>query len=242
MSHLFKILINYMPRAFAVVNDITKINFNFKKQLAEFAPLFEIITMDVPENIAETTDKINFEREITFSHVAFSYPPNLEKQVLTDVNLSVPKGSWVGLVGTSGAGKSTILNLLLRLYQWQKGEIAIDGCNLSVMDIKQLRNSMTLVSQDAFMFPGTVRENLQFASDSVTDEEMWRVLTSVGLQEKIKSLPKGLDSEMGEEGSLFNPTEKASKRTGCNSFLIKISFNEYADRVYVLRDGATECS
>ena len=201
------ILINYMPKAFAVINDITKINFDFKKQLAEFEPLFEIISMDTPEVIYETTDKLKIHEGIAFKHVSFSYPSNPEKEVLIDVNLSVPKGTWVGLVGTSGAGKSTIFNLLLRLYQWQKGEIEIDGCNLSVISPRVLRNSITLVSQDAFMFPGTVRDNLQFVSDSATDEDMWRVLDSVGLKSKVKSLPKGLDSEIGEEGSLFSGGE-----------------------------------
>ena len=139
--------------------------------------------------------------------MSFAYPSNLEKQVLTDVNLSVPKGSWVGLVGTSGSGKSTIFNLLLRLYQWQEGEIAIDGCSLSVISPRALRNSITLVSQEAFMFPGTVRDNLQFASASASDEEMWRALASVGLRKKVESLLKGLDSEIGEEGSLFSGGE-----------------------------------
>lgn len=131
--------------------------------------------------------------EVAFEHVTFGYE---EKPVLYDVSFSIRKGDKVAVVGASGAGKTTIMDLFLRLYDPWSGSVRINGEEAGAFSLADLRSRIGVVSQDIRLFEGSVRENLLLGRQG-TDEELWEALRRVGLDELIRSLPAGLDERIG---------------------------------------------
>jgi subfamily B ATP-binding cassette protein MsbA len=140
---------------------------------------------------------------IQFQDVSFSYRardgrPN--REVLTDLNLHVPGGSRVALVGCSGAGKTTMASLIPRFYEATSGRILIDGKDVRHFTLKSLRENVSLVSQDALIFSASVRDNLLYARADATEEMQWQALEMANLRPFIEELPDGLDTIIGERG------------------------------------------
>ena len=145
-------------------------------------------------------------QEIKFNDVCFSYDG--EHEVLHHVNLTVPVGSKVALVGNSGGGKSTVTSLIPRLYELDSGSITIDGVDIKEYSINSLRHLISMVFQDNFLFDGTVRENLMYGKADASEEEVQRAIKSAYLDEFIKKLPNGLDTMIGERGLLLSGGQK----------------------------------
>lgn len=145
-------------------------------------------------------------KEIKFNHVNFSYDG--QRMILKDVNLSVPVGKKVALVGNSGGGKSTVCSLIPRLYELDSGNITIDGTDITEFTLSSLRDKISMVFQDNFLFDGTVRQNLMYGKADATDEEINRAIKSAYLDEFVQKLPNGIDTLIGERGLLLSGGQK----------------------------------
>lgn len=144
--------------------------------------------------------------EIRFANVSFSYGDNAA--VLHDINLHARPGETVALVGPTGAGKSSLVGLLMRFYEWNDGRITLDGHDLRSFAKRDLRRVVGLVSQESFLFNGTVADNLRFGKPGATDEELWTALRAANAATFVERLPKQLDTEVGERGVRLSVGEK----------------------------------
>ena len=138
--------------------------------------------------------------EIEFSDVCFSYTSDSEKSVIKNLNLSVKAGQTLALVGPSGGGKSTICNLIPRLYNIDSGSITLDGINISDITLESLRRSIGIVSQNIFLFDGTVRDNIAYGAGSVSEEEIINAAKRANIHDYISTLDMRYDTEVGERG------------------------------------------
>lgn len=137
---------------------------------------------------------------VEFKDIFYKYDDS-PKYILKDFNLSVHSGESIAFVGGSGAGKSTILNLLIGYDKPTDGKILIDGINMENLDLNEFRSNIAVVPQNTILFSGSVRDNITYGTDNVTDKELWDVITDVGLEDIIRELPNGLDTHLGEHGS-----------------------------------------
>lgn len=152
------------------------------------------------------TKEARFEREIRFEHVWFAYKE--EDWVLRDISFSIPKGSVIAVVGASGSGKSTMVNLLCGFYQARKGEISIDGTPLNHINLLEWRKKTGLVLQDVYLFPGSVLENVRVYNDTIPETRVAKALDDVHAAQMINSLPQGLDTNLWERGGNISSGEK----------------------------------
>jgi ATP-binding cassette subfamily B protein len=137
---------------------------------------------------------------IDIEDLTFAYGDEADTPVLTDISLSIPAGETLGIVGSTGSGKSTLVKLLLRLYHVREGRIALDGIPIEEIRLEDLRASMGLVSQDVFLFHGTVRENIVYGSWDATDEQIEEAARLAEAHDFILGLPRGYDTVVGERG------------------------------------------
>lgn len=170
-----------------------------KKAFLAIDRIFEIFALKptIVEN-KEACSLTNIAKEVRYEHVSFEYKPGVE--VLSDVNLTVPVGSTVALVGNSGGGKSTIVNLLPRFYDVTHGAITIDGVNIKEFSMQSLRDQMAVVFQDNFLFTGTIRDNIMIGHPGATEEDLAQAVKNAHLDDFLATLEKGLDTELGERG------------------------------------------
>ena len=143
--------------------------------------------------------------EVCFDQVSFSYD---EIPTLHSISLKAMPGQTIALVGSTGAGKSTLVNLLTRFYEYDSGSITIDGYELNTLNKPSLRSNIAYVTQDSFLFNGSVRENLLLGKRDATDEELWRALDAANASSFIKELPSHLDTNVGERGVKLSGGEK----------------------------------
>lgn len=143
---------------------------------------------------------------VEYRDVSFSYSSDLP--ILSGVSLSVRSGETLALVGPTGAGKSTLVNLLVRFYELSGGEILIDGIPLRQIPRQHLRKNIAVVTQESFLFNGTTAENLRVGKPEATEDEMWQVLEAANAADFVRRLPKGLDSSVGERGIRLSVGEK----------------------------------
>ena len=143
---------------------------------------------------------------VEYRDVGFAYGEDII--TLDGVTLEAEPGQTIALVGPTGAGKSTVINLLTRFYEHDSGEILIDGFEVNDLDKASLRGAIGYVTQESFLFNGTVRENLQIAKRDATDEEIWAVLRAANADEFVRALRDGLGSEVGERGVKLSVGEK----------------------------------
>lgn len=170
---------------------------------------------DRPDVIAKYGDTFHPKKEnweplygdVEFQDVSFQYPDG-DELVLSHFNLKVPHGTNVAIVGETGAGKSTLVNLVCRFFEPTKGRILIDGRDARDRSQLWLHSHIGYVLQTPHLFSGTVRENLRYGRPDATDEEIWHVLKLVDAEDVVHKMDKGLDSEVGEGGDLLSTGEK----------------------------------
>ena len=161
--------------------------------------VFELF--DLEPEIKDSVNAVemkSFDNEIKFENVCFEYIPN--QPVLKNINLTIPKNETLAIVGNSGGGKSTLVNLLPRFYDIKSGAITIDGKDIKDFTIKSLRQNISMVFQDNFLYSGTVKENIMMGKPDATEEELMSAIKSAHLEETIKELPQGLNTMLGERG------------------------------------------
>ncbi len=146
--------------------------------------------------------------EITFEKVTFSYPSRPDMPALHDIELTVQPGETVALVGPSGAGKTTIIQLIQRFYDPLSGRVLLDGQDLATLTQGDFRQAMALVPQDPVIFAATARENIRFGREEATDAEVEAAARAAAAHEFIEALPKGYDSPLGERGVLLSGGQK----------------------------------
>ena len=159
---------------------------------------------------ADVTELPEVQGRVEFSHVSFTYDKGTpaETKVLSDVSFVVEPGETIALVGPTGAGKTTIVNLISRFYDIEDGVISVDGYDLTKISIESLRRQMGVMTQDNFIFHGTVRENILYGKLDATDEEMIAAAKAVNAHEFIMKMEKGYESQEGEGGDLLSTGEK----------------------------------
>ena len=170
---------------------------------------------DTPEVIEKYGDAFHPKRgnweelkgEIEFKDVSFRYPDG-EEYVLTDFNLKVPAGTNVAIVGETGAGKSTLVNLVCRFYEPTKGQVLIDGRDARERSLLWLHSNIGYVLQSPHLFSGTVRENLRYGKPDATDEEIMEALRIVSAESVLEKMENGLDTDVGEGGGMLSTGEK----------------------------------
>ena len=199
------VILNYTGRFLGVIKQFMHTNYNFKAQLGEYDKLFDIITMPIPH--ADENVPFSYKDNIQFSNVTFAYTEE-RGNVLKSLNLTIHKNEWLGIVGASGTGKTTIFDLILKFYSPQDGTITIDGTGIDVIDSQSLRSKIAKVSQDTFLFPGTIKDNLLLGNADATDEQLNDILKKVSLDNFIGTLQDGLNTDIGENGLLLSGGER----------------------------------
>ena len=199
------VILNYTGRFLGVIKQFMHTNYNFKAQLGEYDKLFNIITMPIPH--ADENVPFSYKDNIQFSDVTFAYTEE-RGNVLKSLNLTIHKNEWLGIVGASGTGKTTIFDLILKFYSPQDGTITIDGTGIDVIDSESLRSKIAKVSQDTFLFPGTIKNNLLLGNADATDEQLNDILKKVSLENFIGTLQDGLNTDIGENGLLLSGGER----------------------------------
>ena len=162
--------------------------------------IFEFL--DEAEESPDTATEIiprQGEGSVEFQHVSFGYSP--DRILLKDLSLSIHPGETVAIVGPTGAGKTTLVNLILRFYEVSGGRILLDGADISRMSRRQLRSRIGMVLQDTWLFSGTIRENIRYGRLDATDQEVEEAARSARADKFIRALPQGYDTLLGEDAS-----------------------------------------
>ena len=229
------IVLNYTAKFIGASKELTHTNYNFKKQLGTYDQLFDILLMRPQE--AAGNKPFRFQSEIQFQDVQFSYDKE-RGDILKGLDLTIRRGEWLGIMGHSGAGKTTVFDLLMRLYSPQQGKLTVDGVAIEELDIGEIRNKITKVSQDTFLFPGTIRENLMMVNPEAGEQELWAALEAVSLKGFVSDLADGLDTDIGENGLLLSGGER--QRLGLAQGLLRNSEIILLDEVTANIDAEAE--
>jgi ABC-type multidrug transport system fused ATPase/permease subunit len=210
-SSWLPLLLTFVVVLTRLINPAKLLNINLGTFFNMLPPLQEL------ERFLDTSDKeylrngrIRFQglqRSIEFRQVSFGYNPE-EAIVFNDLSFVIPRGKKIGIVGSSGSGKSTIIELLFRFYDPQKGHILVDGTDLKELNLVSWRKHIGVVAQDTFLFHDTVRNNIAFASPGASQEQIELAAKRAYAHEFIKSLPKGYDTLIGERGVLLSGGER----------------------------------
>ena len=181
---------------------------SYEGGMAGFERFVELMRME--PDIKDAPDAVplkDVQGDIRFEHVDFSYNGS-GTNVLRDVNLHIPAGKTVALVGPSGGGKSTLCQLIPRFYDVNRGEILFDGLDVKHIQLSSLRQNIGIVQQDVFLFASTIRENIRYGNMTASDEEVERAAKLADIHDFIMTLPDGYDSNVGERGVLLSGGQK----------------------------------
>jgi ATP-binding cassette subfamily B protein len=196
-------------RLFFPVGSLLSVQADVQSSLALFDRIFEYL--DLPVDISERENAIDLPREsvrgeVRLDGVSFAYEP--ERPVLQEVSFAAEPGSKVAIVGETGSGKTTLGYLVARLYDVSDGAVLLDDTDVRDLSFASLRRIVGVVSQDTYLFHGSVRENLRFARPDATDEQLEQAAQAARIHDHLASLPDGYDTIVGERGYRFSGGEK----------------------------------
>ncbi len=160
----------------------------------------EEVEMADESNLKKVLDKFKVKGEVEFKNVKFGYDKN--RIIINDFSAKAKKGQKIAIVGPTGAGKTTMVNLLMKFYEINSGDILIDGVSIKDLTRDNIHELFIMVLQDTWLFDGTVRENIKFNKENVSDEEIWKALKTVGVDHFVKTLPGGLDAKLDDSNSV----------------------------------------
>jgi ATP-binding cassette subfamily B protein len=190
------VYMGYTGMIFGPLNFFTNFTNMVTDTMNSAVRMFEVLDQ-VPE-VAEAPDPVRLESiegEIVFDHVNFHYSPN--RPILKDISFTIKKGDHVGLVGHTGSGKSTIANLITRMYDTVSGTITIDGVDIKQLETNSLRRNVAIVSQEVYIFRGTIMDNIRYARPEATRDEVVAAAKAANAHDFIVSLPEGYDTMVG---------------------------------------------
>ena len=200
-------IIFYLVMLYSIINplkEFSKASYNIPKGLASMERIDKILQAEVEIKDKETPEHISsFEHQIEFRHVSFAYTDYQNGElvyVLKDINLVIPKGKTIALVGQSGSGKSTMLDLIPRYYDVQEGEVLIDGINVKDLCVHDLRQLIGNVNQEAILFNASFKDNIRFGKTDATDEEIANAAKIANAYEFITKSEHGFDTGIGDRG------------------------------------------
>ena len=202
--------VSFIAALIMLYNPIKSIGNNYNNVQMSLLAMERVF--ELKENIPQIKEKNNAKelkevnRDIVYNNVCFEY--ELQKPILKHVNLTIKAGQTVAFVGNSGGGKSTLVNLLVRFYDVNDGEICIDGVNIKDFKLDSLRDKISVVFQDNFLFSGTIKENILLGKTNAKDEDILRAIKCACLEEFVESLEFGLDTKVGERGVLLSGGQK----------------------------------
>jgi len=201
------VLVALLGRMYGPVNSLLNIQVEWIRSMALFTRIFEYF--DMPVEIQNAPDAIvpaEANGNVVFKNVQFSYNP--ERQILKNVNFELKSGNSIAIVGPSGSGKSTIINLIPRLYDVCGGEVTFDGIDVRKLDLEFLRRNIGIVSQETYLFNGTIRENLLYAKPDATQEELIEACKKANIYDFVQNQEQGLDTMVGNRGLKLSGGEK----------------------------------
>ena len=201
------LIIWYLGRFWEPLNTLSNFYNNILSATASMERIFEI--MDTPADVQDKPgayDLPPIKGEVQFDHVSFYYDP--EKPVLNDVNFTAQPGQTIALVGATGAGKSTIVNLICRFYDVCGGAVKIDGHDIRDVKIDSLRKQMSVMMQESFIFSGTIMDNIRYGRLDATDEEVIEAAKAVHAHDFIMEMEKGYQTEVNERGSSLSTGQR----------------------------------
>ena len=185
---------------------LSRATYKVKKATAAAERIFDVIDNDTIISENKNALEINsFDHNIEIKNMSFSYENDI---VINNLNLTIPKGSSVALVGQSGSGKSTLANLICRFYDTQKGEICFDNTDIKNLKKESLRKMIGLVTQDSILFNDTIKNNLLIAKEDATNDEIINCLKVANAWEFVKKLPKKIDTNIGDSGNKLSGGQK----------------------------------
>lgn len=176
---------------------------NMQTASASAHRIFDFLESEEMADESEKTAELpEIRGKVSFEHVRFSYPDTPDKVIIKDFSAEVHPGQKVAIVGPTGAGKTTMVNLLMRFYEIGSGEIKIDGVPITELTREKVHELFSMVLQDTWLFEGTVRENLVYNMQGITDEQLEQVCRACGLDKFVHSLPNGFDTVLSESASI----------------------------------------
>ena len=229
----FGVIVAFMIYVRLFTNPLSKIaqaTTNMQSITAAAERVFEIMDEEELTDESNLKEKINKENaigNISFNHVKFSYTK--EKEIIKDFSANVKKGEKIAIVGPTGAGKTTMVNLLMKFYEINDGDILIDGKSIKELKRENIHDLFVMVLQDTWLFDGTIRDNIIYNRKNITDDKIWEVCKIVGIDHFIKTLPKGLDTEVGDNNNISSGQKQ----------LLTIARGMIEDAPFLILDEAT---
>ena len=201
------VLVGLLGQMYRPVNQLLNIQVDWIRSMAMFTRIFEYY--DMPAEIQNAPDAVvpdSTDGSVVFDHVEFYYEP--DRQILKDVSFRLKSGDCIAIVGPSGSGKSTMINLIPRLYDAVSGTITFGGIDVKKLDLHFLRDHVGIVSQETYLFNGTIRDNLLYARSDATEQELIEACKKANIYDFISAQEKGLDTMVGNRGLKLSGGEK----------------------------------
>lgn len=204
-------LVNYMSQILVELVKLANLIVNITKSLACANRIAEVLdtksSLDNPEPSLETEKKVESDVSVQFSHVGMTYA-NASEESLTDIDFVAKKGQTIGIIGGTGSGKSSLVNLIPRFYDVSSGEVLVDGKNVKDYTLSELRDKVGVVMQKAVLFSGTIEQNLRWGKEDATEEELWEALEIAQATDVVKGKPQGLSYKIEEGGKNLSGGQK----------------------------------
>ena len=201
------VLVALLGKMYMPVNSLLNIQVEWIRSMSLFSRIFNYF--DIPVEIENAPDAVipdTVTGNVEFCHVSFAYEePN---RILKDISFRLDAGKSIAIVGPSGSGKSTIINLIPRLYDVSEGSVTFDGIDVRKLDLSFLRSQVGVVSQETYLFNGSIRENLLYAKPDATEDEMVEALKKANIYEFVQKQEKGIDTPVGNRGLKLSGGEK----------------------------------
>ena len=201
------VLVALLGRMYGPVNSLLNMQVEWIRSMAMFTRIFEYFDMPVEiENPKLPVPLKAPKGEVSFRHVSFAYEP--DRMILKDINFELKSGDCIAIVGPSGSGKSTIVNLIPRLWDVTEGSVLFDGTDVRSLELGELRRAIGVVTQETYLFNGSIRDNLLYAQPDATEEDMISACRKANIWDFISSQPEGLDTMVGNRGLKLSGGEK----------------------------------
>lgn len=199
-------IMSYVALYYGKINLILNTKVNKKKEDASFKEVMSYLDLKGEKEENANLVDFDFKYHISFNNVNFSY--NEEKVILKNLNMDIPYNKWTSIIGETGSGKSTLFDLLLKLYKVKENEIYVDDIDILKINAFSIRENITKISQDIYLFPGTILDNMRLIKPDVSEKEINEVLDIACLTKFISSLSNGINTEIGEAGKLMSGGER----------------------------------